>query len=63
MTIDFRDRSVDLGQGELLVVPKGVEHRPRANRECEVMLFERGGVVNTGDAAVSELTRQTLDRI
>ncbi len=63
MAIDFRDRSVELGQGEFLVVPKGVEHRPRAKRECEVMLFERCGVVNTGDATVSELTRQTLDRI
>lgn len=63
MTIDFRDRSIDLEAGEFLVVPKGVEHRPRAERECRVLLLERVGVVNTGDAAKSELTRQTLDRI
>jgi mannose-6-phosphate isomerase-like protein (cupin superfamily) len=63
MSIDFRDRTVDLAQGELLVVPKCVEHRPRAARECEVMLLERQGVVNTGDAKDNRLTRHTLDRI
>ena len=63
MTIDFRDRSVGLEQGEFLVVPKGAEHRPRAERECEVMLLERNSVVNTGNAGDSELTRHTLDRI
>jgi len=63
MSIDFRDLTVDLEQGEFLVVPRGVEHRPRAERKCEVMLLERQGVVNTGDAADSGLTRHTLDRI
>ena len=63
MTIDFRDRSVGLEQGELLVIPKGVEHRPHAERECEVMLMERKGVVNTGNAEDSEHTRHRLDRI
>jgi mannose-6-phosphate isomerase-like protein (cupin superfamily) len=63
MTIDFRDRSVELAQGEFLVVPKSVEHRPCAEQECEVMLLERKGVVNTGDAADSGFTRHTLDRI
>ncbi len=63
MSIDFRDLTVDLERGEFLVVQKGVEHRPRAERECEVMLLERKGVVNTGDAADSGLTRHTLDRI
>ena len=63
LAIDFRDRTVKLGEGEFLVVPKGVEHRPHAERECEVLLLERKGVVNTGDAANSELTRHTMDRI
>jgi mannose-6-phosphate isomerase-like protein (cupin superfamily) len=63
MTIDFRDRSVGLEQGEFLVVPKGVEHRPRAEGECEVMLLERQGVVNTGSTEDNRLTRHTLDRI
>jgi mannose-6-phosphate isomerase-like protein (cupin superfamily) len=41
---------VELGPGEMYVVPKGVEHRPVAARECHVMLVEPRGVVNTGDA-------------
>ena len=63
LTIEFRDRNVDLGAGEFIVVPKGVEHRPRAEQECQVLLFERQGVVNTGDALPSELTAPKLDRI
>lgn len=63
MSIDFRDRSVELTEGELLVVPKGVEHRPRADHECRVLVLERRGVLNTGDAPDSELTRHSLDRI
>lgn len=63
LIMDFRDRTVELEPGEFLVVPKGVEHRPRADRECQVMLLERKGVLNTGDATEGELTRPTLDRI
>ena len=50
LVIDFRDGMVDIGAEELFVVPKGVEHRPRAQHECLVMLIEPTGVVNTGDA-------------
>jgi len=50
MTIELRDGRVELGPGEMYVVPKGVEHRPVAERECHVMLVEPRGVVNTGDA-------------
>lgn len=63
LLIDFRDRTIELGQGEFLVVPKGMEHRPRAEHECQVVLLERKGVVNTGDAPYGELTRHGLDRI
>ncbi len=63
LSIDFRDRTVELSQGEFLVVPRNVEHRPRAERECQVLLLERKGVVNTGDAREGALTRHTLDRI
>jgi len=56
MRIDFEDGSlVDLEEGEMYVVPKGVRHRPYAQSECKVMLVEPKGVVNTGDAE-SELT-------
>jgi mannose-6-phosphate isomerase-like protein (cupin superfamily) len=50
MEIGFRDRTVTLRTGELLVVPKGVEHITRAAQECHVLLVEPRGVVNTGDA-------------
>jgi mannose-6-phosphate isomerase-like protein (cupin superfamily) len=49
MTIAFRDRTVALSEGEMLVVPKGVEHLPSADEECHVMLVEPKGVVNTGE--------------
>ncbi len=50
LTIEFRDRVALLAEGELMVVPRGVEHRPSAARECHVALIEPRGTVNTGDA-------------
>jgi mannose-6-phosphate isomerase-like protein (cupin superfamily) len=48
--MDFRDRSVELLEGEMIVVPRGVEHRPVADEEVSVMLFEPASTVNTGTA-------------
>ncbi len=48
LRIDFRDGQVTLSEGELFVVPKGVEHKPYAEREVKVMLIEPRGVLNTG---------------
>jgi len=50
LTIEMRERDVVLEAGELFVVPAGVEHRPTAEEECEVLLIEPRGTVNTGDA-------------
>ena len=50
MSIEFRDGKVDLGAGEMFVVPKGVEHKPFAETECTAMLIEPAGTINTGDA-------------
>ena len=50
MKIEFKDKTVDLKEGEIFVVPKGVEHKPYAEKECKIMLVEPKGVVNTGDA-------------
>jgi mannose-6-phosphate isomerase-like protein (cupin superfamily) len=47
--LEFRDRSVELGPGEFCVVPRGVEHRPVADEECSVMLFEPATTRNTGN--------------
>jgi mannose-6-phosphate isomerase-like protein (cupin superfamily) len=49
MSIDFRDGKVIMKRGELFVVPKGVEHKPYAEKECKVMLVEPAGTINTGD--------------
>jgi mannose-6-phosphate isomerase-like protein (cupin superfamily) len=49
MAIEFRDGRVQLKAGEMFVVPKGVEHRPFAEKECKAMLVEPAGTVNTGD--------------
>ena len=49
LEIQFRDGSVILNEGEMFVVPKGMEHKPVAERECHVLLVEPAGTVNTGD--------------
>jgi len=58
LDIHFRDGKVTLHTGELYVVPKGVEHKPVAAQECQIMLIEPIGTVNTGDA-VDEKTAST----
>ena len=50
LRLEFRDGAVELKPGEMFVVPKGVEHRPVAAQECQIMLIEPRGTVNTGDA-------------
>ncbi len=62
LTIQLRDRDVALEAGEFFVVPRGVEHCPVAVAECRVLLLERAGVVNTGDA-VSAYTRRDLEHL
>lgn len=52
-TMEFRDRTVDLEEGDMIVVPRGVEHRPVTSTECSVMLVEPAGLVNTGDSEAS----------
>ncbi len=60
--MEFRDRSVWLEEGELLVVPRGVEHRPVADQEAHVLLFEPASTLNTGNVR-DEFTVTALDRI
>ncbi len=54
--IEFRDRTVELGPGEMVIVPRGMEHRPVAEEEVEVLLFEPAGVRNTGNVEHATLT-------
>ena len=59
---DSGEKSVWIEPGELIVVPRGVEHRPVADEECEVLLFEPVSTLNTGNTE-NELTRKTLSHI
>lgn len=54
--LEFRDGALELAPGEMCIVPRGVEHRPVASEEVEVMLFEPAHLKNTGDAPDSEFT-------
>lgn len=63
LQIDFREGAVTLNQGEMLIVPKGVEHKPLAEAECHVMVLVREGTVNTGSAPANELTADPGARI
>jgi len=50
LKIEFRDGSIQMREGDLFVVPKGVDHKPIAREECTVLLIEPEGTVNTGDS-------------
>src|SRR6266536_468036 len=60
--MEFRDRNVWLEEGEFLVVPHGVEHRPVAEEECWILLFEPATTLNTGNV-VNERTVAQLERV
>ena len=56
LKIELRDGEVTIKEGEMYVVPKGVEHRPHCSEEVQLMLIEPRGVVNTGEEALSDIT-------
>lgn len=60
--MDFADRSVWLEEGEFIIVPRGAEHRPVADEEVQVLLFEPAATLNTGNVA-GELTAPLADWI
>ena len=62
LEIHFRDRVVELAEGELCVVPRGVEHKPVARGETAVLLLEPASTLNTGNVRDAH-TRETLERI
>jgi len=63
MRVEFRDRSVELGPGEFVIVPRGVEHRTAADEEAEVLLFEPAATRNTGNVLDPALTAPPGARI
>jgi mannose-6-phosphate isomerase-like protein (cupin superfamily) len=60
--IEFRDKAVQLEAGEFIVVPRGVEHKPVADEECWILLFEPASTLNTGNVE-NEFTLHELDRV
>ncbi len=62
MRLAFRDRTLEVKKGELIVVPKGVEHKPICKTLCTVMLIEPSGTLNTGNTG-GQLTDTNLERI
>jgi mannose-6-phosphate isomerase-like protein (cupin superfamily) len=62
LRIEMEDRSVELSEGEMFVVPKGVRHNPVAENECHIMLIERKSTLHTGDVA-TEKTRSLAEQL
>jgi mannose-6-phosphate isomerase-like protein (cupin superfamily) len=62
LRMDFRDREVWVGPGEMIVVPRGVEHRPQADDEVSLLVFEPAATRNTGNV-VDERTVTQVERI
>ena len=62
LRMDFRDRREWVEEGEFIVVPRGVEHRPVAEKECWIVLFEPASTLNTGNVE-NELTLRHLERV
>jgi mannose-6-phosphate isomerase-like protein (cupin superfamily) len=60
--MEFREKVVELKEGEMIIVPRGVEHRPVAEKEVWVMLFEPASTLNTGNV-VDEKTKTVLEKI
>ncbi|WP_235296281.1 cupin domain-containing protein [Portibacter marinus] len=63
LRLEFRDHFIVLQPGEFLIVPRGVEHRPIAEEEVEIMLFEPVATLNTGDIMDHNFTKEKLDKI
>jgi mannose-6-phosphate isomerase-like protein (cupin superfamily) len=62
LKMELRDKTIEIHKNEFLIVPKGTEHRPVADEEVAVMLFEPASTLNTGNTE-SELTKHNLDKI
>ncbi len=62
LIMELREKTVEINEGEFLVVPHGVEHKPVAPEEVHVLLFEPASTLNTGDT-INELTRENLEKI
>ena len=62
LRMELRDKTIHINEGEFLVVPRGVEHKPVADEETHILLFEPATTLNTGDVE-NELTRKQLEKL
>ena len=62
LKMEFRDKTIEAGEGEFIIVPRKVEHRPVAEKEVEILLFEPASTLNTGNV-VNERTKKELEKI
>lgn len=62
LKMEFRDRSVEVGEGEFIIVPRQTEHRPVAENEVQILLFEPATTLNTGNV-INERTKEDLEKI
>ncbi|MEZ5015787.1 MAG: cupin domain-containing protein [Flavipsychrobacter sp.] len=63
LKIVLRDKVLELREGEMVIIPKGVEHKPIAEEEVQVLLFEPVSTINTGDVQHADLTKSQLKKI
>jgi quercetin dioxygenase-like cupin family protein len=61
--VEFRDHVVDLGPGDYVIVPRGIEHRTAADEEAEILIFEPAGALNTGNIVNAKFTAPTGAKI
>jgi mannose-6-phosphate isomerase-like protein (cupin superfamily) len=61
--MELRDKTIEMNKGDLIIIPKGVEHKPSAEKEVQIMLFEPASTLNTGNLSNSELTKNKLEWI
>jgi len=62
LTMELRDKTIEINEGEFLIVPRSVEHKPVAHEEVHIILFEPATTLNTGDVQ-NEMTRASLEKI
>ena len=62
LKMEYRDRTIEINEQEFIIVPRGIEHRPVADNEVTIMLFEPATTLNTGNVT-DELTRTVLEKI
>ncbi len=61
--MELRDKTIEMNKGDFIIIPKGVEHKPSAEKEVQIMLFEPAATLNTGNNSESELTKKNLEWI